>query len=126
MISCPTRWARRTNAEAKVEIGIGTKEREERERKMFGATVEEMTIDLVKRVEFEARMGMRRSQASAHDCREVIAFSMLSDVQEIVSMGRREDARQAINVAKWVLGADEAIDVAAKAWERSVTGRSAA
>ena len=92
------------------------------EREMFGMTEADMAEDLRRRVKWEAAWGMRRAGESADAAREVVAFSMLSDAQELVAMGRAEEARKALNHVKWILGAPEAIAAAAGAFAHLKSG----
>lgn len=86
---------------------------EKREREMYGMTQREMTEDLRASLSYEITMGMRRSMESGDAAREALAFSMLSDVQELIRVGWSEQARQTINRVKFVLGHIEAIAMAA-------------
>jgi hypothetical protein len=97
-------------------------ERVERQRKMYGRTVEEMQAEMREAVRWQFAYGQRRSQRSAEDAREVIVFSLLSDVQEMIERGLNEEARQALNRAKWMLGSDEAIAAAAGGWQFAASG----
>jgi len=105
-----------------------SEDRKANQTKCFGMTVDQMTDDLREQVRYQYRLGMRRAQESADAAREVIVFSMLSNVQEEISVGQAaggevhlEHARQMLNVAKWILGSEEAIAAAAGAFAQSVS-----
>lgn len=60
------------------------------QRRMFGCTSEEL-----------------ESIVNAENSRLSIALSVLSDAQELIRLGQAEDARQAINRAKYMINASE-------------------
>lgn len=65
---------------------------EERERAMYGCTVRGLKEIALQFTEGPYPQGLTRG-----------AFSILSDAQELISMGRSEEARQAINRAKFFM-----------------------
>lgn len=75
-----------------------TRTPEQRQTDCYGCTKASLDRSLAEALERQRQL-TRRPQDAALD----VAFSLLSDVQEMVALGAGESARQAINRAKYIL-----------------------
>lgn len=74
-----------------MRMAINQKEVDERQKIMFGCTEDELALAILENPTF------KRNGAS------FLAFSMLSDIQEMISSSGNEQARQAINRVKFII-----------------------
>jgi hypothetical protein len=77
---------------AGIRAAVGRDMQRTREINMYGMPVEDIREHYIKSITAELS-GL-----------EMVVMGILSDSQELLSMGRNESARQQMNVAKYILG----------------------
>ena len=77
---------------AGIRAAVGRDMQRTREINMYGMPVEDIQEHYIKSITAELS-GL-----------EMVVMGILSDSQELLSMGRNESARQQMNVAKYILG----------------------